>query len=441
MVNSSCEDHSVLVSWTPSPVAEMYHVVAVAADGHVHTCNTSSSNCSVSELHCDQQYTVSVTASHENCSSKASQNTTVHTGPCQPSELSVILHCTNQSAMLTWTPSDNAVQYYGCAQTGNGDMLCCHGTNPTCTINNLDCGTVYNFSVQASDGTCNSSFSVPEQRGAAPCPPEAVEVKLLPMQMEIQVMQFNWTAVSCGDTEYLLALTGSLLGDSQALFEITSYWTNRTNFEIPLPCGSSYNATVQSRNTGGTSSKSVPLSGTTAPCPPSGAVYSGNSSFATVSWNTSVFATRYTVFDNSVTPKRRLCSVPGLSCSLSNISSNNLVITASNTAGESEQTNVTTVVAQGRRRRDLQMDAPLLDVTQPSATVVSIEWSEVEAASYYSLLIYKQDNSNTQEQYTVYGESIILTDLSTNTAYCFSVLAVFSVASGPESERVCVQTG
>jgi len=82
MVNASCEDHSALVSWTLSPVAETYRAVATAADGHEHTCNTSSSNCSITELHCDQEYTVFVTASHENCSSKASRNVTLNTGIC-----------------------------------------------------------------------------------------------------------------------------------------------------------------------------------------------------------------------------------------------------------------------------------------------------------------------------------------------------------------------
>ena len=96
-----------------------------------------------------------------------------------------------------------------------------------------------------------------------PCPPDTIEVQLLPMQMEVQVTRVTWTQMSCGDTEYMLALTGSLLGDSQALFELSSYWTNSTYFEIPLPCGSSYQATVQSRNSAGTSNASVALSGTT----------------------------------------------------------------------------------------------------------------------------------------------------------------------------------
>uniref|UniRef100_A0A8D3EA47 Fibronectin type-III domain-containing protein n=2 Tax=Scophthalmus maximus TaxID=52904 RepID=A0A8D3EA47_SCOMX len=447
MVNTSCGDHSALVSWTPSPVAETYNVVALGVDGHVHTCNTTSSNCSVSGLHCDQQYTVLVAASHENCSSKASQNATLHTGPCQPGGVSVILNCKNQSASLSWTPRENAADYYGCAQSGDGDMLYCYSTNHTCTIEGLDCGTVYNFSVQASDGTCNSSFSDPVQSGAAPCPPDTVEVQLLPMQAEVQVMRFSWTLVSCSDTEYMLTLTGNLLGDNQAQFMLGSYWTNSTYFEMPLPCSSSYHATVQSRNSAGASNASEALSGTTAPCPPSGVVYSGNSSFAAVSWNASVFATAYTVYDNSVTPKAQLCKVAGLSCNFSNLTSSNVVITGSNAAGESEAQNVTNVVLHARRRRDLpemqngDLPAPVLDVTQATSAFIFVQWTQVEAASHYSLVIRKQDTSSTSEEFTVYGEATILTDLSPSSTYCFTVSASNSATSGPESEPVCVQTG
>lgn len=96
-----------------------------------------------------------------------------------------------------------------------------------------------------------------------PCPPDSVQVRLLPMQMEIQVIRFSWTEVNCTDIQYLLKLTGSLLGDSLALFELSSYWTSMTFFEIPLPCSSSYVATVESKNAIGTSDPSTPISGTT----------------------------------------------------------------------------------------------------------------------------------------------------------------------------------
>lgn len=83
------------------------------------------------------------------------------------------------------------------------------------------------------------------------------------MQMEAQVMRFAWTEITCNDTKYMLKLTGSLLGDSLAQFELSSYWTSMTYYEIPLPCGSAYVATVESRNAAGTSDPSVPLNGTT----------------------------------------------------------------------------------------------------------------------------------------------------------------------------------
>lgn len=79
---TSCENESALVSWSPSPVAEAYHVIAVGEDGHNRTCNTTSTNCTLSQLLCEQRYTVSVTASHENCTSQASTNVTITTGIC-----------------------------------------------------------------------------------------------------------------------------------------------------------------------------------------------------------------------------------------------------------------------------------------------------------------------------------------------------------------------
>lgn len=217
----------------------------------------------------------------------------VCTGPCQPDGLSLTYHCTNRSALLSWTPRPTAVHYYGCAESDGGDMLYCHSAGATCTIQGLDCGEAYNFSVKASDGTCNSSSSNPllAQAGtnfskialfhyvfitenqiirqidcvslSAPCPPDGIEVQLLPMQMDVQEMHFHWNQSDCDNTTYLLKLTGNLLGDSEAQFELSSYWTDRTSFEMPLPCGSSYQATVESRNPAGTSAPSTPLTGTT----------------------------------------------------------------------------------------------------------------------------------------------------------------------------------
>ncbi|XP_029686708.1 fibronectin type III domain-containing protein 7-like [Takifugu rubripes] len=445
--HTSCEEDSALVSWSPSPVAETYHVVAVGEDGHNRTCNSTSTNCTLSQLLCEQKYTVFVTASHENCTSQASNNLTITTGPCQPNGLSVEYHCHNQSVLLSWTRRENAVVYYGYAQNGNGSKLLCQSTSTTCTIHGLDCGAAYNFSVQASDGVCNSSFSQPLLKTTIPCPPDTVELQLLPMQMEIQVLRFEWMEVNCNNTQYLLKLTGSLLGDSQAQFDLSSYWTSTTYYEIPLPCGSSYTATVESRNAAGTSDPSVALTGNTAPCPPTEVVFSGNSTSATVSWNTSVFATTYTVYDNSVTPRQQLCSTASFSCSLFNVASTNLVMTASNAAGESEATNVTIAARLQRKRRDLTKQTLhneahstlTVNVTRVTSTFIYLEWFPADEDATYTVIIKKQDGPMAETEprkLTVIGSKIFVMDLSPKSAYCLSV----STGVEPESELVCVQT-
>lgn len=85
--------------------------------------------------------------------------------------------------------------------------------------------------------------------------------------------------------------------------------------------------------------------------------------------------------------------------------------------------------------------APMLEVTQGMGTMTLAEWSQVDAASHYSLIIKQQGSSSTPQELIVYGERMIFTDLSPNTIYCLTVSAMNLDTSGPESEPVCVQTG
>lgn len=86
--------------------------------------------------------------------------------PCKPSALTVDIDCETNSAMLSWGASEGAVEYFGCAQSMHRDALYCNSTVPSCTIEGMDCGDIYNFSVEASNGVCNGSFSPPVQAGA-----------------------------------------------------------------------------------------------------------------------------------------------------------------------------------------------------------------------------------------------------------------------------------
>lgn len=86
--------------------------------------------------------------------------------PCEPSVLAVDFDCETNSAVMSWNASEGAVEYFGCAQSIDGEMLYCNSTDSPCTLEGLECGKMYNFSVEASDGVCNSSFSAPLEAGS-----------------------------------------------------------------------------------------------------------------------------------------------------------------------------------------------------------------------------------------------------------------------------------
>lgn len=86
--------------------------------------------------------------------------------PCQPTAISADLSCANSTAYVTWVPVTAALQYQACAQSTDNDPLCCLTTKTFCTVVGLQCGSTYNFSVQASNEVCRSSFSQPYSKGA-----------------------------------------------------------------------------------------------------------------------------------------------------------------------------------------------------------------------------------------------------------------------------------
>ncbi|XP_077580840.1 uncharacterized protein LOC144201888 [Stigmatopora nigra] len=266
------------------------------------------------------------------------------------------------------------------------------------------------------------------------------------MYMEVQILQFTWTENNCADTEYLLSLSGNLLGDSQAQFEVSSYWTDRTEFEIPLPCGSEYAATVASRNVAGISNQTVPLTNTTAPCKPSMVSYNMGDSMARISWSPSVFATTYAVYRHNITASSRLCTTSGLSCSLLlNATFSDLLVTASNAAGESEGSAVTEVVGHQVRKRDVSENgdpsAPSLNITLVAPRTIMANWTQVGNYTNYKLLIRQlQDKSESTQELTVLGESIILTDLSNDCFICITVAGKNDADVGLESDPVCLET-
>ncbi|CAJ1061142.1 uncharacterized protein LOC117806306 [Xyrichtys novacula] len=445
----SCEDHGASVTWGHSHVATSYLLISTGADGHVVHCNTSMNNCTLANLHCGQTYSLNITATGDNCTSPAT-TATFRSVPCEPSGLAVDVDCETNSAVLSWDASEGAVEYYGCAQPFEGDPIYCDSDFTSCVIEGLECGEVYNFSVEASDGFCNSSLSEPLQEGAAPCPPSTPKVRLQRIG-QIHWAMASWEHIDCPDVEYLVEITGRIEDSPQAVMEVSSYWLPRPYFEFPMPCSTAYNLTVRSRNSGGVSEQSIAFIGVTVPCAPKNVQYSGTRESVRVSWESSVFATGYTIYDESGAERVELCSTEELFCQLIDFDPDNTTVIAYNDEGESNPSLEITGSLSLRRRRDLRttevfshfdngLEVPKLQNVTVSGVSLYVKWTTVKDANEYTLLIEEEQNKQ-QRVRTVEGDFYTETNLKPWTTYSVRIRAKNTITQSHYTRPVSRTTG
>lgn len=80
--------------------------------------------------------------------------------PCDPANVTSILLCGSDAATVTWAASTDAVSYTAIAQDGDSQLSSsCRSNTTSCQLSQLQCGKVYNLTVLADDGTCNSTGS------------------------------------------------------------------------------------------------------------------------------------------------------------------------------------------------------------------------------------------------------------------------------------------
>ncbi|XP_041647309.1 fibronectin type III domain-containing protein 7-like [Cheilinus undulatus] len=426
-------------------------LTAIGSDGHVVNCTSSVNNCTLANLHCGQTYTLNIIAKGDNCSSPA-HTSTFRSVPCAPTGLSVDISCETNSAVLSWDASEGAVEYFGCAQPVNGEPLYCDGPNPHCTIEGLECGEMYNFSVEASDGVCNSSFSSPLQEGAAPCAPTDLTVRMQRIGQAHWAMM-SWEKVDCPDVEYLAEITGRLQDDPQAMMVVSSYWLPRAYFEFPMPCSMAYNLTVRSKNSAGVSEPSSPFTGVTVPCAPQNVIFTGNTESARLSWDSSVFATEYKVFDVSGAVPVELCSTPELFCQVNNFDPSYTTVVAINDEGVSIASTDITGPVNRRRRRDLRTtqvyghlhngpEIPEKLNVKVSGVSLDMTWSKVKDATEYTLIIEEEQNEQEPPRVRSVEEDFHTeTDLKPWTTYNVRLRSKNPISQSDYSSPVRITTG
>ncbi|XP_058265731.1 uncharacterized protein LOC131365857 [Hemibagrus wyckioides] len=384
-VTPQCDTQGALVTWAPSNLAQSYYLTATGWDGDVQNCSSTRENCTLNRLHCGQPYTLSLIASDQNCTSPASQALTFRTTPCAPLSLNVSVSCGNSSAALSWSTSRGSVWYYAMAVNAQGDKHQCFTTNTSCSMAGLQCGTTYNFSVQASDAVCNSSSSSIVQKGIVPCPPASVKIVTHNME-NASLVRVSWSAVSCLAVQYLAKLSGQFLYGPIALVQIASYWTEQTYFEFLVPCDISYSVEVIPGSGTGNGAASSAVNGSTGLCQ----VYSSNTT-------------------GSALRRRR------------------------RDLRQAE-------ILAGLEDEDV-LSMPEIKVVNVEGVTLHVEWAPVTGASYYTLIV-REDNESQPFSVvlTVQGEVSDVPDLKPATSYCVTVSAKSSTTQSAYSTPVCITT-
>lgn len=77
--------------------------------------------------------------------------------PCTPTNQTVSVGCSQDSARFTWTSSIGSIFYVVVAVDANGYSYSCNSMGTTCLMEGLRCGQNYTASIVGSNLQCNSS--------------------------------------------------------------------------------------------------------------------------------------------------------------------------------------------------------------------------------------------------------------------------------------------
>ncbi|KAI7794726.1 fibronectin [Triplophysa rosa] len=235
-VSLKCNGNVGIVHWTAAQNAEMYIATAMGYDGHSHTCTSNGTSCNFMDLHCEENYTVTVVTVERGCQSEPSTPVTLRSAICPPSNLDGHTNCANNDIIITWDPSPvSGATYFLYSQQMDGQNSTFSPTQTSHALTGLQCGMSFIVQVAAEDNICMSQYGNPVQVYTAPCPPSSLEASA---SCGTNMGTISWQA-GAGANSY----TANVVGNHGHTVSCTS--TN-TSCSVKLDCGHQYTATVVS---------------------------------------------------------------------------------------------------------------------------------------------------------------------------------------------------
>ncbi|XP_073669082.1 fibronectin type III domain-containing protein 7-like [Paramisgurnus dabryanus] len=208
-VDYRCVTSSAVVSWAAVLGATAYRAVAVSHNGTVLSCTSSRPQCQLSNLLCDENYEVHVTAMSNNCQSTEGNSTYFQTGPCPPTDLMLYRECSSNVIVFSWSPNNFSAYYFAQAVDSTGKVMECMTTESSCFFTDTVCGRHYNFTIYGSSASvseqCNSALSPVMNISTAPCQPTYMDTST---NCQTDVLTSNWDA-SNGALQYRVDAFGN----------------------------------------------------------------------------------------------------------------------------------------------------------------------------------------------------------------------------------------
>ncbi|XP_077188913.1 fibronectin type III domain-containing protein 7 isoform X2 [Paroedura picta] len=190
---------TVQIVWSPVRGAEMYETKAVDWSSEL-LCNDTATICTLSALHCNTLYNITVYSFSETRGSNTSCATKhVATAPCSPEIISVSKDTVSVIRVQWLANNDDAT--YTVSAKGEAGIWDCTSSGNSCTLHNLPCGSLFSISAVASTeaGLSLPSYSVPLE--TAPCCPSDLSVT----QVTQSVTNISWST-GTGARTYITAL-------------------------------------------------------------------------------------------------------------------------------------------------------------------------------------------------------------------------------------------
>ena len=433
-VSGSPGDAQVSVSWT-APVDDGGSAVtgytATASPGGA-TCTTPSTSCVVTGLTNGTAYTFTVVATNaagDSSASTASSPLTPYTVSGVPASVSGVAG--NAQATVSWTApvDDGGSAVTGYTATASPGGATCTTPSTSCVVTGLTNGTVYTFTVIATNAAGDSNASSASS-SVTPYTVPGIPTSVSGSAGDAQV-SVSWTApVDDGGSSVTSYTATASPGGATCTTATTSCTVTGLTNET------SYTFTVVATNAGGDSDASSASSSVTpytvlgVPTSVSGSV--GNAEVS-VSWVAPVDdgGSAVTGYTATASPGGATCTTASTSCvvtGLVNETAYTFTVVATNTAGDSDASSASSSLTPA-------------DVWLPSGprSVSGLRGDELVEVSWLA----PTDDGNTPiTSYTATASpggatctttSCVVTGLTNGTAYTFTVVATNAVGEGPSS--------